>query len=146
MTGLRYDVVVIGGGLSACEAAHAAAQMGCETLLLAADLGRLADLSLNARMGGPVRGILVREVEALGGLSGRAADAALLQIRLVNEARGPAHRALRAALDPDADAAPWVVAVRGAPPIRAQAVVLALGTAVHQHICVGRDGVWQRFL
>jgi tRNA uridine 5-carboxymethylaminomethyl modification enzyme len=168
MSDLRYDVVVIGGGLSACEAAHAAARMGCETLLLAADLGRLADLSLNARMGGPVRGILVREVEALGGLSGRAADAALLHIRLVNEARGPAHRALRAALDPaaftaairqalageihltlqqgvvtaidrDADAALWVVAVRGAPPIRAQAVVLALGTAVHQHICVGRD-------
>ena len=168
MTGLRYDVVVIGGGLSACEAAHAAAQMGCETLLLAADLGHLADLSLNARMGGPVRGILVREVEALGGLSGRAADAALLHIRLVNETRGPAHRALRAVLDPaafarairqalakvehltlqqgvvtaidrDADAAPWVVAVRGAPPIRAQAVVLALGTALRQHICIGRD-------
>ena len=102
MSDLRYDVVVIGGGLSACEAAHAAARMGCETLLLAADLGRLADLSLNARMGGPVRGILVREVDALGGLSGRAADAALLHIRLVNEARGPAHRALRAALDPAA--------------------------------------------
>ena len=168
MTGLRYDVVVIGGGLSACEAAHAAAQMGCETLLLAADLGHLADLSLNARMGGPVRGILVREVEALGGLSGRAADAALLHIRLVNETRGPAHRALRAALDPaafarairqalakvehltlqegvvtavnrDAGSTGWVVAVRGAPPIRAQAVVLALGTALRQHICIGRD-------
>ena len=168
MTGLRYDVVVIGGGLSACEAAHAAARMGCETLLLAADLGRLADLSLNARMGGPIRGILVREVEALGGLSGRAADAALLHIRLVNETRGPAHRALRAALDPaafarairqalakvehltlqegvvtavdrDTGSTGWVVAVRGAPPIRAQAVVLALGTALRQHICVGHD-------
>ncbi len=168
MTGLRYDVVVIGGGLSACEAAHAAAQMGCETLLLAADLGHLADLSLNARMGGPIRGILVREIEALGGLSGRAADAALLHIRLGGESRGPAHRALRAALDPaafarairqalagethlrlqegvvtaidrDAGSTGWVVAVRGAPPIRAQAVVLALGTALRQHICIGRD-------
>ena len=168
MKGLRYDVVVIGSGLSACEAAHAAARMGCRTLLLAADLGCLADLSLNARMGGPVRGILVREVEALGGLSGRAADAALLHIRLINEARGPAHRALRAAVDPaafarairqalaevahltlqegvvtavdrDADSTGWVLALRGAPPIRAQAVVLAFGTAVHQHIRVGRD-------
>mgnify|MGYP000866737111 CR=1 FL=1 len=166
--GPYYDVIVLGSGLSACEAAHAAARLGCRTLLIAQKLSRLADISLNARMGGPVRGILVREVDALGGLSGRAADAALLHIRLLNETRGPAHWALRAAVDPevfatairqvlaevvhltlqegvvtavDRDAAgpEWVVAVRGAPPRRAQAVVLAFGTTVHQHIHVGRD-------
>ena len=99
--GPYYDVIVLGSGLSACEAAHAAARLGCRTLLIAQKLSRLADISLNARMGGPVRGILVREVDALGGLSGRAADAALLHIRLLNETRGPAHWALRAAVDPE---------------------------------------------
>src|SRR5262249_30236437 len=93
--GPYYDVIVLWSGLSACEAAHAAARLGSRTLLIAQNLSRLADISLNARMGGPVRGILVREVDALGGLSGRAADAALLHIRLLNETRGPAHWALR---------------------------------------------------
>src|SRR5215212_2541204 len=91
-----YDVIVVGAG---CEAANAAARMGCRTLLLTIDLDKLAHMSCNPSIGGPAKGHLVREIDALGGLMGRITDASFLQMRLLNESKGPAVQALRAQAD-----------------------------------------------
>jgi|HigsolmetaAR202D_1030399.scaffolds.fasta_scaffold00048_47 NAD/FAD-utilizing enzyme apparently involved in cell division len=95
----QYDVIVIGAGHAGCEAAHAAARMGCRTLLLTIDLDKVAHMSCNPSIGGPAKGHLVREIDALGGLMGRITDASFLQMRLLNESKGPAVQALRAQAD-----------------------------------------------
>jgi tRNA uridine 5-carboxymethylaminomethyl modification enzyme len=94
-----YDVIVIGAGHAGCEAAHAAARMGCRTLLLTIDLDKLAHMSCNPSIGGPAKGHLVREIDALGGLMGQITDRTFIQIRLLNESKGPAVQALRAQAD-----------------------------------------------
>jgi tRNA uridine 5-carboxymethylaminomethyl modification enzyme len=94
-----YDVIVIGAGHAGCEAAQAAARMGCRTLLLTIDLDKLAHMSCNPSIGGPAKGHLVREIDALGGLMGRITDQSFIQIRLLNESKGPAVQALRAQAD-----------------------------------------------
>lgn len=94
-----YDIIVVGAGHAGCEAAHAAARMGCHTLLLTIDLDKIAQMSCNPSIGGPAKGHLVREIDALGGLMGRVADATFLQIRMLNESKGPAVRSLRAQAD-----------------------------------------------
>ncbi|NTV63145.1 MAG: tRNA uridine-5-carboxymethylaminomethyl(34) synthesis enzyme MnmG, partial [Oscillochloris sp.] len=94
-----YDVVVIGAGHAGCEAANAAALMGCRTLLLTLDLDKLAHMSCNPSIGGPAKGHLVREIDALGGLMARVTDRTAIQIRLLNESKGPAVQSLRAQCD-----------------------------------------------
>src|SRR5215210_4344474 len=94
-----YDIIVIGAGHAGCEAAYAAARMGCRTLLLTIDLDKLAHMSCNPSIGGPAKGHLVREIDALGGLMGRVTDGSFIQIRLLNESKGPAVQALRAQAD-----------------------------------------------
>lgn len=94
-----YDIIVIGAGHAGCEAAHAAARMGCRTLLLTIDLDKLAHMSCNPSIGGPAKGHLVREIDALGGLMARVIDRTFIQIRLLNESKGPAVQALRAQAD-----------------------------------------------
>lgn len=94
-----YDVIVIGAGHAGCEAAHAAARMGCRTLLLTIDLDKIAHMSCNPSIGGPAKGHLVREIDALGGLMARVTDATFIQMRLLNESKGPAVQALRAQAD-----------------------------------------------
>lgn len=94
-----YDIIVIGGGHAGCEAAHAAARMGCRTLLLTIDLDKLGYMSCNPSIGGPAKGHLVREIDALGGLIGRITDRSYIQIRTLNESKGPAVQALRAQCD-----------------------------------------------
>jgi tRNA uridine 5-carboxymethylaminomethyl modification enzyme len=94
-----YDVIVIGAGHAGCEAAYAAARMGCRTLLLTIDLDKLAHLSCNPSIGGPAKGHLVREIDALGGLMGCITDRTFIQIRMLNESKGPAVQALRAQAD-----------------------------------------------
>jgi tRNA uridine 5-carboxymethylaminomethyl modification enzyme len=94
-----YDIIVIGAGHAGCEAAYAAARMGCRTLLLTIDLDKLAHMSCNPSIGGPAKGHLVREIDALGGLMGRVTDRTFIQIRLLNESKGPAVQALRAQAD-----------------------------------------------
>src|SRR5215216_4254022 len=97
--GTTYDIIVIGAGHAGCEAAHAAARMGCRTLLLTIDLDKLAHMSCNPSIGGPAKGHLVREIDAMGGLIGRVTDRSFIQIRLLNESKGPAVQALRAQAD-----------------------------------------------
>lgn len=94
-----YDVIVVGAGHAGCEAAHAAAQMGCRTLLLTIDLDKLAHMSCNPSIGGPAKGHIVREIDALGGVMGRVTDETFIQIRMLNESKGPAVQALRAQCD-----------------------------------------------
>ena len=94
-----YDVIVVGAGHAGCEAANAAARLGCRTLLMTIDLDKLAHMSCNPSIGGPAKGHLVREIDALGGLMGRVADRTFIQIRLLNESKGPAVQAVRAQAD-----------------------------------------------
>lgn len=95
----EYDVVVIGAGHSGCEAALASARLGCKTLMATINLGNIALMPCNPSIGGPAKGHLVREIDALGGEMGKNIDKAYLQIRLLNTGKGPAVQALRAQAD-----------------------------------------------
>lgn len=95
----KYDVIVIGAGHAGCEAALAAARLGCRTLLLTINLDTVALMPCNPVVGGPAKGHLVREVDALGGQMGKVIDQTKLQIRMLNTAKGPAVHALRAQAD-----------------------------------------------
>jgi tRNA uridine 5-carboxymethylaminomethyl modification enzyme len=96
---LDFDVVVIGGGHGGCEAANAAARLGCTTLLLAVNLDTIGAMPCNPAVGGPGKSHLVKEIDALGGVMGIAADETYLQLRTLNMSRGPAVQSLRAQSD-----------------------------------------------
>ena len=95
----HFDVVVVGGGHAGCEAAITAARLGCSTALFSLNLDRIAWQPCNPAVGGPAKSQLVHEVDALGGVIGRLADATALQKRILNASRGPAVWALRAQTD-----------------------------------------------
>lgn len=95
----KYDVIVIGAGHAGCEAALAAARMGCETLLITLNLDMVAFMPCNPSIGGPAKGHVVREVDALGGEMGANIDKTYIQLRMLNTRKGPAVHALRAQLD-----------------------------------------------
>ncbi|MBA1392531.1 tRNA uridine-5-carboxymethylaminomethyl(34) synthesis enzyme MnmG, partial [Lactobacillus sp. XV13L] len=95
----HYDVIVVGAGHAGCEAALAAARMGQKTLLLTINLDMVAFMPCNPSIGGPAKGIVVREIDALGGQMGRNIDATYIQMRMLNTGKGPAVRALRAQAD-----------------------------------------------
>ncbi len=97
-----YDVIVIGAGHAGCEAAVAAARLGCRTLLLNPNLDHPALMACNPSLGGPGKGHLVREIDALGGIMGIVGDDHVLQMRRLNTSKGPAVQALRAQIDKNA--------------------------------------------
>ncbi|MFY0546291.1 tRNA uridine-5-carboxymethylaminomethyl(34) synthesis enzyme MnmG [Brevibacillus sp. H7] len=94
-----FDVIVIGAGHAGCEAALAAARMGCSTLLLTINLDAVAYMPCNPSVGGPAKGHVVREIDALGGEMGRNTDKTYIQMRMLNTGKGPAVHALRAQAD-----------------------------------------------
>lgn len=98
----KYDVIVVGAGHAGCEAALAAARLGCETLLITLHLDTIAHMPCNPSLGGPAKGHLVREIDALGGQMGIIADETSLQVKMLNTGKGPAVHALRIQSDKQA--------------------------------------------
>ena len=92
----KYDVIVVGGGHAGCEAANAAAKQGLKVALVTSNIKNIADMPCNPSIGGTAKGIVVREIDALGGLMGRVADISHLQIKMLNSGKGPAVKSLRA--------------------------------------------------
>lgn len=162
-----FDLLVVGAGHAGCEAALAGARMGVKTGLVLLDLGDIAWMPCNPSIGGPAKGHLVREIDALGGVMGRATDASHLQMRRLNTSKGPAVQALRAQVDKyeyqrwmrkaleEVDRL-WLgqgevvsiltkcgraagVRLRGGQEIRARAVVLTTGTYLRAVIHLGLE-------
>jgi tRNA uridine 5-carboxymethylaminomethyl modification enzyme len=106
-----YDIIVVGGGHAGCEAAHAAAKLGSKVLLITQNLQAIAQMSCNPAMGGIAKGQIVREIDALGGMSGIITDSAAIQFRMLNTSKGPAMWSPRAQCDRMVFAQNWRVAL-----------------------------------
>lgn len=159
----RVDVVVIGGGHAGVEAAAAAARIGARTLLLTPDLERVGQMSCNPAIGGVAKGTVAREIDALGGVMGRATDASRIQFRMLNQRKGPAvwgpraqcdrglyPRAVRRILDEHAslellqDLVTDVVLDRTSQPARVRAVVTRGGWTIEAESVVVTAGTFLR--
>ncbi|AMD81152.1 tRNA uridine 5-carboxymethylaminomethyl modification enzyme GidA [Mycoplasmopsis canis PG 14] len=99
ITKRNFEAIVIGGGHAGVEATFALANKGHKVALISFDLGKLAMMPCNPSIGGPAKGIITREIDALGGVQGYFSDLAMIQIKMLNESKGPAVRALRAQID-----------------------------------------------
>ena len=96
---MKYDVIVIGGGHAGCEAAHAAAKLGSKVLMITQNLETIARMSCNPAMGGVAKGQILREIDALGGMSAFVTDESMIQFRMLNRSKGPAMWSPRAQCD-----------------------------------------------
>jgi tRNA uridine 5-carboxymethylaminomethyl modification enzyme len=114
---IQYDVIVVGAGHAGCEAAFAAANMGCKTLLITMNMTTIAQMSCNPAMGGVAKGQIIREIDALGGLSGIITDKTMIQFRMLNRAKGPAMWSPRAQSDRMRFAEEWRLALESNPNI-----------------------------
>ncbi len=95
----EYDVIVVGAGHAGCEAAAAAANLGSKVLLITMNMQNMAQMSCNPAMGGIAKGQIIREIDALGGLSGIVTDETMIQFRMLNKSKGPAMWSPRAQSD-----------------------------------------------
>jgi len=111
----KYDVIVIGAGHAGCEAAHSAATMGCRVLLITMNLETIAKMSCNPAMGGVAKGQIVREIDALGGMSGIITDNTMIQFRMLNRSKGIAMWSPRAQSDRWRFSEAWRLALESNP-------------------------------
>ncbi|MBN3521237.1 tRNA uridine-5-carboxymethylaminomethyl(34) synthesis enzyme MnmG [Algoriphagus lutimaris] len=111
----KYDVIVVGAGHAGCEAAHAAAQMGSKVLLCTMNMNTIAQMSCNPAMGGVAKGQIVREIDALGGMSGIISDKSMIQFRMLNRSKGPAMWSPRSQNDRMRFAEEWRLALERTP-------------------------------
>ena len=137
----RYDVVVVGGGHAGCEAAAAAATMGQQVLMITMNLGAIGQMSCNPAMGGVAKGQIVREVDALGGLSGIVSDRSMVQFRMLNRSKGPAMWSPRTQNDRDLFARTWRRLLEANPNVHflqetVSELMVATGTGPREQ-CVG---------
>ena len=95
----KYDIIVVGAGHAGCEAAAAAANMGSKVLLATMNMGTIGQMSCNPAIGGVAKGQIVREIDALGGYTGRVTDKTMVQFRMLNRSKGPAMWSPRAQSD-----------------------------------------------
>ena len=130
-----YEVIVVGAGHAGCEAALASARMGRKTLLLTMNLDSVALMPCNPSMGGPAKGHLIKEIDALGGEIGRNTDRTFIQIRLLNTSKGPAVQALRAQCDKQAYRLAMKFVLEGQPNLE-----LKQATITHLLHKIGEDG------
>lgn len=111
----KYDVIVVGAGHAGCEAAHAAAKMGSSVLLCTMNMNTIAQMSCNPAMGGVAKGQIIREIDALGGLSGVISDKSMIQFRMLNRSKGPAMWSPRSQNDRMRFAEEWRLALEHTP-------------------------------
>ena len=111
----KYDVIVVGGGHAGCEAAAAAGNLGSKVLLVTMDMNKIAQMSCNPAMGGIAKGQIVREIDAMGGLSGIVADKSMVQFRMLNRSKGPAMWSPRTQNDRMRFAEEWRLALEKIP-------------------------------
>src|SRR5690606_7767518 len=107
----EYDIIVVGGGHAGAEAAAAAANLGSRTLLVTMNLQAIAQMSCNPAMGGIAKGQIVREIDALGGMSGIITDKTMIQFKMLNQSKGPAMWSPRAQSDRMRFAEEWRLAL-----------------------------------
>lgn len=112
-----YDVIVVGAGHAGCEAAHAAAKMGSSVLLCTMNMNTIAQMSCNPAMGGVAKGQIIREIDALGGLSGIISDKSMIQFRMLNRSKGPAMWSPRSQNDRMRFAEEWRLALEYTPKV-----------------------------
>ena len=96
---MKYQIIVVGGGHAGIEAALAAAKLNKKTLLITGSLKRVGFMSCNPSLGGPAKGVVIREIDALGGVMAKVADETQIQMKMLNKSKGPAVWALRAQID-----------------------------------------------
>ncbi|HEY9854130.1 MAG TPA: tRNA uridine-5-carboxymethylaminomethyl(34) synthesis enzyme MnmG [Stenomitos sp.] len=126
---MNWDVIVIGGGHAGCEAALAAARLGCRTMLATGTRETIATMPCNPAIGGPAKGNLVREIDALGGEMARVTDRTAMQIKILNQSKGPAVQALRAQSDKARYAAAMRQVVEATPNLTVHEVLVEALTA-----------------
>lgn len=153
----HYDVIVVGGGHAGNEAAHAAATLGSKVLLVSMNLGTIGAMSCNPAMGGVAKGQILREIDALGGMSGRISDKSAIQFRMLNRSKGPAMWSPRTQNDRHQFAQDWRSAIEANPNIHlwqdmvtsliiqdntVKGVTTQLGINIHSHSTILTSGTF----
>mgnify|MGYP002654756586 FL=1 len=137
----KYDVIVVGAGHAGCEAAHAAAKMGSSVLLCTMNMNTIAQMSCNPAMGGVAKGQIVREIDALGGMSGIISDKSMIQFRMLNRSKGPAMWSPRTQNDRMRFAEEWRMALEQTPNVDFWQEMVSGLLVKNNRVCGVRTGI-----
>jgi tRNA uridine 5-carboxymethylaminomethyl modification enzyme len=136
-----YDVIVVGAGHAGCEAAHAAAKMGSKVLLCTMNMNTIAQMSCNPAMGGVAKGQIIREIDALGGMSGIISDKSMIQFRMLNRSKGPAMWSPRSQNDRMRFAEEWRLALEQTPNVDFWQEMISGLIVKDNRVCGVRTGI-----